>query len=128
MKYYLSPLRKSFGLFTYSEGANEGKRKAANKFSTKSARVYPTKFFLRGGIQRLCHCLVCMPIPAVVNHLHQFNMHECSMNNKIHDKHTRMIQKDIIQTKRGWLGSRMVSVLDSGTEGLGSNRSRAAIG
>jgi len=28
----------------------------------------------------------------------------------------------------GWLGSRVVSVLDSGTEGLGSNRSRDAVG
>ena len=28
----------------------------------------------------------------------------------------------------GWLGSRMVSVLDSGAEGPGSNRSRDAVG
>ena len=28
----------------------------------------------------------------------------------------------------GWLGSRVVSVLDSGAEGPGSNRSRDAIG
>ena len=28
----------------------------------------------------------------------------------------------------GWLGSRVVSVLDSGAEGLGSNRSRDAVG
>jgi len=27
-----------------------------------------------------------------------------------------------------WLGSRVVSVLDSGAEGLGSNRSRDAVG
>ena len=27
-----------------------------------------------------------------------------------------------------WLGSRVVIVLDSGTEGLGSNRSRYAVG
>ena len=28
----------------------------------------------------------------------------------------------------GWLGSRVVSVLDSGAEGPGSNRSRDAVG
>jgi len=28
----------------------------------------------------------------------------------------------------GWLGSRVVSVLDSGSEGLGSNRSRDTVG
>ena len=28
----------------------------------------------------------------------------------------------------GWLGSRVVSVLDSGAEGAGSNRSRNAVG
>ena len=28
----------------------------------------------------------------------------------------------------GWLGSRLVSVLDSGVEGPGSNRSRDAVG
>ena len=28
----------------------------------------------------------------------------------------------------GWLGSRVVSVLDSGSEGLGSNRSRDVVG
>ena len=34
------------------------------------------------------------------HHHHRFNMHECSMNNKIHDKPHKMIQKDIIQIKR----------------------------
>ena len=29
---------------------------------------------------------------------------------------------------KGWLGSRVVSVLDSGAEGLGSTRSRDAVG
>jgi len=38
------------------------------------------------------------------HHHHQFNTHECSMNNIIHDKthaikHTKMIQKEVIQTK-----------------------------
>jgi len=28
------------------------------------------------------------------HHHHQFNMHECSMNNKIHDKAHTIIQKD----------------------------------
>jgi len=32
------------------------------------------------------------------------------------------------QSPFGWLGSRVVSVLDSGAEGLGSNRSRRAVG
>ena len=32
------------------------------------------------------------------------------------------------QTHLGWLGSRVVSVLDSGAEGPGSNRSRDAVG
>jgi len=31
-------------------------------------------------------------------------------------------------TSKGWLGSRVVSVLDSDAEGLGSNRSRDAVG
>jgi len=30
--------------------------------------------------------------------------------------------------RQGWLGSRVVSVLDSGAEGPGSNRSRDAVG
>ena len=30
-------------------------------------------------------------------------------------------------TRRGWLGSRVVSVLNSGAEGLGSNRSRVTV-
>ena len=34
----------------------------------------------------------------------------------------------IITSTRGWLGSRVVSVLDSGAEGPGSNRSRDAVG
>jgi len=38
------------------------------------------------------------------NHHHQFNTHECSMNNKIHDRAHTIIQKDtkrrITQTKR----------------------------
>jgi len=33
-----------------------------------------------------------------------------------------------LQAKNGWLGSRVVSVLDSGAEGPGSNRSRDAVG
>ena len=33
-----------------------------------------------------------------------------------------------ITFKNGWLGSQVVSVLDSGAEGLGSNRSRDAVG
>jgi len=32
------------------------------------------------------------------------------------------------RVKGGWLGSRVVSVLDSGAEGPGSNRSRDAVG
>ena len=32
------------------------------------------------------------------------------------------------QKLTGWLGSRVVIVLDSGAEGLGSNRSRDAVG
>ena len=32
------------------------------------------------------------------NRRHQFNTHECSMNNKMHDKTHEMIQKDIIVT------------------------------
>jgi len=35
--------------------------------------------------------------------------------------------KDVVVISR-WLGSRVVSVLDSGAEGLGSNRSRDAVG
>ena len=38
---------------------------------------------------------------------------------------------DINETKYysvGWLGSRVVSVLDAGAEGPGSNRSRDAVG
>jgi len=36
------------------------------------------------------------------HHHHQFNAHECSMKNKIHDKthkNKKMIQKDTIHTK-----------------------------
>ena len=33
-----------------------------------------------------------------------------------------------VSHKKGWLSSRVVSVLDSGTEGPGSNRSRDAVG
>jgi len=33
-----------------------------------------------------------------------------------------------MHTYRGWLDSRVVSVLDSGAEGAGSNRSRDAVG
>jgi len=33
-----------------------------------------------------------------------------------------------IMSIKGWLGSRVVSVLDSGTEGPGSNRSHDAVG
>jgi len=36
--------------------------------------------------------------PAAYYH-HQFNMHKCSMNNKLNKKTQKMIQKDIIQTK-----------------------------
>ena len=34
----------------------------------------------------------------------------------------------LVKTSRGFLGSRVVSVLDSGAEGQGSNRSRNAVG
>jgi len=33
-----------------------------------------------------------------------------------------------VSQKKGWLSSRVGSVLDSGTEGPGSNRSRDAVG
>ena len=41
---------------------------------------------------------------------------------------TIIINFIIIMSIKGWLGSRVVSVLDSGTEGPGSNRSRDAVG
>jgi len=34
----------------------------------------------------------------------------------------------LVYTVEGWLGSRVVSVLDSGAEGPGTNRSRDAVG
>jgi len=38
-----------------------------------------------------------------------------------------LINISLFTSVHGWLGSRVVNVLDSGTEGLGSNRSRDAV-
>ena len=40
----------------------------------------------------------------------------------------RLLFKDMYQANLGWLGSRVVSVLDSGTEGPDSNHSSDAVG
>ena len=45
-----------------------------------------------------------------------------------HRQATRHHYRWVVRTGVAWLGSRVVSVLDSGAEGPGSNRSRDAVG
>jgi len=51
-------------------------------------------------------------------------IHACSYRLPKHKKSTIFLKL----VADGWLGSRAVSVLDSSAEGLGSNRSRDAVG
>jgi len=55
-------------------------------------------------------------------------MYEKTRNKKRHGSRRKTVMVKSLWSHSGWLGSRVVSVLDSGAEGPGSNRSRDAVG